>query len=103
MTTILNHRYHFNPSTLFPRLLESPRSVSDATSRSSNIAEGWKSGFTSLVNCNNPSIWKFLDGIKREQALTDVKITNILTRRPFKRAAKWEEFDLEIQCIVDDY
>ena len=64
--------------------------------RSSNVAEGWNNGFASLVNCHNPSIWKFLDCIKREQALTDVKITNILTRRPFKRAAKWEKFDLEI-------
>ena len=71
--------------------------------RSSNVAEGWNSGFASLVNCHNPSIWKFLECIKREQALTDVKITNILTRRPFKRAAKWEKFDLEIQRIVDDY
>ena len=32
-----------------------------------------------------------------------MKITNILTRRPFKRAANWEKFDLEIQRIVDDY
>ena len=44
-----------------------------------------------------------MDCIKREQALTDVKITNIFTRRPFKRAAKWEKFDREIQRIVDDY
>ncbi|XP_063682933.1 uncharacterized protein LOC134817602 [Bolinopsis microptera] len=71
--------------------------------RSSNIAEGWNSGFASLVNCHNPSIWKFLECIKREQALTDVKITNILTRKPFKRAAKWEKFDLEMQRMVDDY
>ena len=65
--------------------------------RSSNVTEGWNSGFDSLVNCHNPSISKFLEFIKREQALTDVKITNILTKRPSKRAAKWEKFDLEIQ------
>jgi phage protein U len=32
-----------------------------------------------------------------------VKITTILTGRPFKRAAKREKFDLEIKRIVDDY
>ena len=73
--------------------------------RSSNIAEGWFNGFASLVNCHKPSIWSFLDCVKKEleQAITDMKIANILTRRPFKRAAKWEKFDADIQRIVDDY
>ena len=71
--------------------------------RSSNIAEGWNNGFASLVNCHNPSFWNFLECVKKEQALTDLKIANILTRRPFKRAAKWVKFDEDIQRIVDDY
>ena len=71
--------------------------------RSSNIAESWKNCFASLVNCHNPSIRNFLQCDNTEQALTDLKIANILTRRPFKRAAKWVKFDEDIQRIVDDY
>ena len=71
--------------------------------RSSNIAEGWNNGFASLLGCNNPSIWRFLECMKKEQSLTDMKIAQILTRRPFKRETKWAKFDEELQRIIDDY
>ena len=35
--------------------------------RSSNMAEGWHNGFSSLVRCSNPTIWSFLDALKLEQ------------------------------------
>ncbi|KAL5252392.1 hypothetical protein ACHWQZ_G015232 [Mnemiopsis leidyi] len=49
--------------------------------RSSNIAEGWHHGFHSLMGCSNPTIRIFLDFLKKEQNLTDVKITQHLMRR----------------------
>ena len=64
--------------------------------RSSNITEGWHHGF--------PSIWKFLDCLKAEQALTDVKLTKrILREPPEPRAPRWIRFDQQIQRIVDSY
>ena len=48
--------------------------------RSSNIAEGWHHGFHSLMGCSNPTIWRFLDCLKKEQNLTDVKMTQHLMR-----------------------
>ena len=71
--------------------------------RSSNIAEGWNNGFASLLGCTNPSIWRFLECMKKEQSLTDMKIAQNLTRRPFKRETKWAKFDVELQRIIDDY
>ena len=50
---------------------------------SSNIADGWNNGFASLVSCRNPTIWSFLECARKEQAITDMKIANILTRRLF--------------------
>ena len=41
--------------------------------RSTNIAEGWHRGFNSMLGCSNPTIWKFLDCVKAEQSLTDMK------------------------------
>ena len=52
--------------------------------RSSNIAEGWHNGCSSLVGCAHPTVWKFLDALRQEQALSDIKITSHLTRKPFE-------------------
>ena len=42
--------------------------------RSSDIAEGWYHGFHSMLSCSNPTLWKFLDALQSEQALTDQKL-----------------------------
>ena len=44
--------------------------------RSKNIAEGWHRGFNSMLGCSNPTIGKFLDCVKAEQSLTDMKKKN---------------------------
>ena len=44
-----------------------------------------------------------MEAAKDEQALTDMKIANILTRKPFKRKPKWVKFFKDIQRIVYDY
>ena len=51
--------------------------------RSTNIAEGWHRGFNSMLGCWNATIWKFLDCVKAEQSLTDMKKTKeIIKERP---------------------
>ena len=40
---------------------------------STNIAKGWQRGFNSMLGCSNLTIWKFLDCVKAEQSLTDMK------------------------------
>ena len=72
--------------------------------RSSNIAEGWHHGFHSMLSCSNPTLWKFLDALKAEQALTDVKLTRRQLRDPPEpRAPKWIKFDRRLQKIVEDF
>ena len=72
--------------------------------RSSNLAEGWHNGFRSLVQCSNPTIWKFLEALKLEQGLTDQKITDRLMRRPPpQRAAKWIRYDSLLESFMQAY
>ena len=72
--------------------------------RSSNIAEGWHNGFRSLVNCTHPTIWKFLEALKLEQAVTDGKFCNHLMRNPPPpRQKKWIKLDERLQDIIDHY
>ena len=72
--------------------------------RSSNLAEGWHHGFHTMMGCSNPTIWKFLDVLKKEQNLTDVKVAQHLSRQqPPKRAKKWTDYDDRLRRIVTDY
>ena len=72
--------------------------------RSTNMVEGWHNGFHSMLQCNNPTLWKFLDTLKAEQALTDLKITKRKHReRPEPRAPKWVRYDGKLQKIVNSF
>ena len=72
--------------------------------RSTNIAEGWHHGFNSMLSCSNPTIWKFLDCLKSEQDLTDVKITKKMMKlSPEPRAPKWVRYDVQLQKILEAY
>ena len=72
--------------------------------RSTNIAEGWHHGFNSMMSCSNPTIWKFLDCLKAEQDLTDLKMTKrTMQELPEPRAPKWIRYEAQLQRIVEKY
>ena len=72
--------------------------------RTTNIAEGFHNGFRSLLQCTNPTLWKFLDKLKLEQALTDAKMTKKQMREaPARRERKCIQLDDRIQQFVDHY
>ena len=56
--------------------------------------------------CTNPTIWKFLDVLKKEQDLTDWKISQKIMRRPPPpQQRKWRiyEYDERMSNIIDNY
>ena len=74
--------------------------------QSSNIAEGWHHGFRSMLSCQNPSIWKFLECLKKEHSLTEVKMTKMMMREEAEPIlAKWRRYDERLQRsqIINDY
>ena len=69
--------------------------------QSSSIAEGWHHPFRSMLSCQNPSIWKFLECLKKEQSLTEVKMTKMMMREEAEpRLAKWRRYDERLQRII---
>ena len=73
--------------------------------RSSNMVEGWHHGFRSMLSYQNPSIWKFLECLKKEQSLTKVKMTKMMMREKAEpRLVKWRRYRLQrIVMIFNDY
>ena len=55
-----------------------------------------------MLSCSNPTLWKFLDALKSEQALTDQKLARVKLRQlPEPRAPKWIKYDQRLQKIAD--
>lgn len=48
--------------------------VVEGMSKTNNAIEGWHSSFQRQISARYPSIWKFIDGLKREQSLQKLQI-----------------------------
>jgi len=46
-------------------------------SRTNNACEGFNSGFQSLLSAHHPTIWKFIEGLKKQQNLTDAILLDL--------------------------
>ena len=53
-------------------------STLDGLPKTNNSCEGWHRSFSSLLGASHPTIWKFIDGIKLEQSLNEMKIEQYL-------------------------
>ena len=92
------------PPIFSPWMWNHHESVLAQLPRSSNIAEGWHNGFSSIVNRPNPTIWHFLDCLKLEQGLTEWKMVKRLMKEPPKpREKKWVDYDNRLAAIIESY
>jgi hypothetical protein len=46
--------------------------------KTNNSVEGWHNSFSSLLSANHPTIWKFIDALKKEQSLNELKIVQFI-------------------------
>ena len=53
--------------------------------KTNNAVEGWHRGFHQLLGAYHPTIWKFIDGLKKEQSLNELKLEHLEERRNIKR------------------
>jgi len=79
-------------------------SVNNGIAKTNNLVEGWHRSFHHLIEADHPTIWKFINGLKSEQSLNEVKINKYLlgeepqeSRKPYIKIAK------RLQRIVQSY
>ena len=71
--------------------------------RTTNAVEAWLRSFNSTVGCNHPTIWKFIQALKLEQGLVEVKQMKFLAgEKPTKRV-KWQHQEETHKNIIHDY
>lgn len=79
-------------------------SVLEDLPKTNNAVEGWHRGFSQLIGAYHPSIWKFIEGLKKEQSLNELKIEQFVAgiqQQPGKK--KYKEVAARIKVIVADY
>ncbi|KAL4142125.1 hypothetical protein QTP88_004642 [Uroleucon formosanum] len=70
-----------------------------------NICEGFNNGFAHLLSAQHPSIYKFINGLRRQQNLTEIKISQSIVGNPNtpnkkNKTVSWAE---RVKKIVADY
>ena len=69
-----------------------------------NSVEGWHRGFSQLLSANHSTIWKFIDGLKKEQSLNDLRLEQFTAGQPAAEGKKkYKDTSERIKSIVEEY
>lgn len=71
--------------------------------RTNNAVEGWHNAMQSSISCSHPTIFKFIQAIKNEQALQEMKLTQICSGQELKEKKKYRDFDNRLRNVVRSY
>ena len=78
--------------------------VIQQTDRTTNSVEAWHRGLKSILGVTHPTLWKFIDGLRRCQKLRDVELEQLVAgRRPPAKRTIYVMRDARIETIVRDF
>lgn len=88
-----------------PTLWNQREAALNGDHKTNNVSEGWHNRFRLLVGKNHPDFYSLLMEIQKEQADTDIAITELSLGRKIKAAPKkkWIDYQLKIQHIAADF
>ena len=74
------------------------------TARTNNICEGWNNGFANLVGQQQPSLWKLIENLRKEEARVHVRVVQDERGvRVHKRKRRvYEELQKRLKNLLDD-
>ena len=72
--------------------------------RTNNAVEGWHRGFSELLGANHPSIWKFIEGLQKEQSVKDLRIEQYIAGDQLPQGRRiYKDTAARIKVIVADF
>lgn len=90
-----------NKAAKFPHRLWNMRDLTlNGLPRTNNGVEGWHNAMSNTMACSNPTVWKFVDVIKKEQGRQELRMAQItaLDAPPARR--KYKDHAKEMHTIV---
>ena len=83
--------------------MERTRCSARGSAKTHNAVEGWHRGFTEILGSYHPTIWEFIEGLKKEQSLNELKLEQYVAgqeppvaKKMYKNSAK------RIKTVVED-
>jgi hypothetical protein len=72
--------------------------------KTNNRVEGWHNSFNHLLECNNPTIFTFIEKLKVEQGVNELQIQHLLAGQLLPEGKKtYKDCALRIQSVVAQY
>lgn len=71
--------------------------------KTNNICEGFHRGFAGLLSVHHPTLYKLIDGLLKQQSLTDVKMTMVDIENTDKGRKKWSQLAIKLKKLVESY
>lgn len=72
--------------------------------RTNNRLEGWHRAIQTLFDSPHPSMWRFLDGLKKEQALVWANLQfRAAGRQPPAQEKRYQEINKSLQTLIAQY
>lgn len=72
--------------------------------RTNNVAEGWHNAFASMTGVQRPSVFKFIDSLKKDEDIARVKINSCVTGLPAPpQLRKYKDRTTAIKNSVNEY
>lgn len=77
--------------------------IHDDLPRTNNSVEGWHNSFSSVLNAAHPSLWKFINGLKKEESLNRLKIEQYIAGNEQPRKKIYKDTAQRIKTICEQY
>ncbi|XP_042212508.1 uncharacterized protein LOC121875325 [Homarus americanus] len=78
--------------------------VDEDLPRTNNSLEGWHNHMQANITSFHPNIWKFLEVLKMEQALTSIAINQMIAEDPAPpKRKRYQDSTATIATIVEDF
>ena len=72
------------------------------TGRTNNAVEGWHSGFQGAIQCAHPTVFRFVEALRKEENLQRARMGGIVAGEPLPIAKKYQDLNMQIRNIVND-
>jgi len=71
--------------------------------RTNNSVEGWHNSFSSTLNVIHPSIWKFIEALKKKESLNKIHVEQFIARHSMGVKRKYKDFAERLKIVCNDY
>lgn len=96
-------RENFRAAQFAPELWNKRDNALDGIARTTNIVEGWHNSLQSLFLCNHPSMWLFLDGLKKECSVQTASFLQGVAGGHRRPKAVYSQLKDRVQRAVTNY